>query len=442
MPTETQLRAEILNRVQQLYALRREEETYVPGKSRVHYAGRVYDEREMQAMVDSVLDFRLTLGPYGDAFAECLRQYMGMKHALIVNSGSSANLLAVSALCSPNLPDPLKPGDEVITAALAFPTTLNPVLQNGLVPVFVDLEDGTYNLDAGLLNRALSERTRAILVAHTLGNPAQMDMIMGFAQAHGLYVIEDTCDALDSRYQGRLCGSFGDMATMSFYAAHHITMGEGGAVVTNNTVLYRQALSLRDWGRACWCRTGEENPQGACGCRFSHKFVGLPEGYDHKYVTSSIGYNLKPLDIQCAMGVEQLKKLPDFTAKRKANFARLAEGLTPYANRLQLPTALPGADPSWFALPLMVREGAGFTRSELVQWLEEGNIETRMVFAGNILKHPAYRTIHCRIAGPLHNTEKVLHNAFFIGVYPGLTSHMLDYVLDRFDQFMAGHPAS
>jgi CDP-6-deoxy-D-xylo-4-hexulose-3-dehydrase len=330
------------------------------------------------------------------------------------------------------------PGDEVITAALAFPTTLNPVLQNGLIPVFVDVEDGTYNLDASQLSQAVSERTRAILVAHTLGNPARMDVIMAFAKAHGLSVIEDTCDALDSRYQGRLCGTFGDMATLSFYAAHHITMGEGGAVVTNSTAQYRQALSLRDWGRACYCRTGENNPLGACGRRFSHKFEGLPDGYDHKYVYTNIGYNLKPLDIQCAMGVEQLKKLPDFAARRKANFARLTAGLAGHQGALQLPMALPGADPSWFALPLMVREGAGFSRADLVQWLEEGNIETRMVFAGNILKHPAYRTIRCRVAGPLPNTERVLRDAFFIGVYPGLTANMLDYVLERIDRFFAG----
>jgi CDP-6-deoxy-D-xylo-4-hexulose-3-dehydrase len=435
MNEEGWLRDEIMERIRQLYLLRKESEAFVPGKTRVHYAGRVYDEREMQAMADSLLDFRLTLGPAGERFTSVFASMMGMKHALAVNSGSSANLVAMGALCSPNIARPLRPGDEVITAALAFPTTLNPIVQYGLVPVFVDTEEGTYNLDASLLERAFSERTRAVFVAHTLGNPADMDTIMAFARAHGLYVIEDTCDALDSRFGGKLCGTFGDLSTFSFYAAHHITMGEGGAVLTDSAELYRQALSLRDWGRACYCRTGEENPMGACGRRFSHRFEGLPEGYDHKYVYSNIGYNLKPLDMQCAMGLEQLKKLPMFTQRRKLNFSRLYEGLMKYEDYFILPRALPDFEPSWFAFPLTVRDGAGFARGDIVAHLEAGLIETRMLFAGNALRQPAYRNIAHRVAGNLENTERALHGAFFIGVYPGLTEQMIDYMLERFGSF-------
>lgn len=437
MPNETQLRNEIMDRIRQLYELRRDAQAFIPGKTKVHYAGRVYDEKEMQAMADSLLDFTLTLGANGDSFVSEFAAMMGMKHGLVVNSGSSANLVAVSALCSPNLPRPIPQGCEVITAALAFPTTLNPIIQNGLVPVFVDVEEGTYNLDASLLEQALSDKTRAIVLAHTLGNPADMETVMEFARAHALYVVEDVCDALDSRLNGRRCGTFGDLSTYSFYAAHHITMGEGGAVLTDSAELYRQALSIRDWGRACFCRTGEETPLGACGKRFSGHFEGLPEGYDHKYVYSNIGYNLKPLDIQCAMGIEQLKKLPQFTLKRREHFTRLYEGLREHGDVFILPRALKGAEPSWFAFPLQVREGAGFTRNDIVRYLEEGNIETRMLFAGNILRHPAYRRISHRISGGLAETERVLQDAFFIGVFPGLTEPMLDYMLERINQFLA-----
>jgi|GEM_PF-111263 len=438
MDREQEIREEILSKVGELYRLREDGSAFVPGKTRIHYAGRVYDEREMQAVVNSALDFHLTLGKEGQAFAAAFAQYMGARHALAVNSGSSANLLAIGALCSRHIPRPLAPGDEVITTALTFPTTLNPILQYGLVPVFADVEKGSYNIDPGLLEQALSEKTRAIVFAHTLGNPARMDAIMAFAKAHGLYVIEDTCDALDSRYDGRLCGTFGDMATFSFYAAHHITMGEGGAVVTNDTDLYRQALSLRDWGRACYCKTGEANPLGACGRRFSHTYEGLPDGYDHKYVYSNIGYNLKPLDIQCAMGLEQLKKLPAFSRKRKENFAALYAALQKHEAHFILPRSLDNADPSWFCFPLTVREGAPFSRHDIVTYLENRQIETRMLFAGNILRHPGYQNIARRIAGELPNTENILRNTFFIGVYPGLTQEMLSYMAEAIDAFMAG----
>jgi len=437
MNTEKELRDEILEKTKQLYLLREEEKSFVPGKTRVHYAGRVFDEKEMQAVVNSALDFWLTLGKNGDRFVSDFTSLMGMKYGLVLNSGSSANLVAVSALCSPNILRPLLPGDEVITTALAFPTTLNPILQNGLAPVFVDVEEGTYNIDASKLEQALSDKTRAIIFAHTLGNPAEMDVIMNFARAHDLYVIEDTCDALDSLYDGKRCGTYGNLSTYSFYAAHHITMGEGGALLTNDLNLFRQALSIRDWGRACYCRTGEENPNGACGHRFDHRFEGLPDGYDHKYVYSNIGYNLKPLDSQCAMGIEQLKKLPDFTAKRKKNFKTLYNALKEYEKFFILPKSLPKADPSWFSLPITVRDGSPFSRKEIVCYLEDHQVETRMLFTGNILKHPAYKGIAYRIAGELKNTEKVLDDTFFIGVYPGLTEEMLQYVADTFRAFLS-----
>lgn len=439
MDSEQQLKSVILEEVALLYQLKKETQEFIPGKTRIHYSGRVFDEKEMQALVDSALDFWLTLGPKGSKFIENFLSYMGMPYGLVLNSGSSANLTAVSALCSPQIERPLLPGDEVITPALAFPTTLNPIIQNGLVPVFLDIEEGSYNLDATKLEEALSEKTRAILFAHTLGNPADMDSILEFAKLHGLYVMEDTCDALDSRYGGKLCGTFGDVSTFSFYAAHHLSMGEGGALLTNNITLYRQALSIRDWGRTCWCQTGEANPNGACGHRFEHKYKNLPYGYDHKYVFSNIGYNLKPLDLQCAIGIEQLKKLPLFTEKRKQNFDILYGALKEYESSFILPRKLPKSDPSWFAFPLTVKPDAAFSRRDIVAYLEEHQIETRMLFGGNILKHPAYENIRYRISGTLDQTEKVLENTFFIGVYPGLTEEMLDYTIKIFSDFMDQH---
>lgn len=438
MEREQQLQQEIMQKVEELYHLRENKREFIPGKTKIHYAGRVYDEKEMQAIIKSALDFHLTLGKEGQAFTAAFQEYMGMRHALVTNSGSSANLLAMSALCSKNIPKPLMPGDEVITTALTFPTTLNPILQNGLIPVFVDVEEGTYNIDAKLLETAFSRKTRAIMFAHAVGNPAEIDAIMAFAKEHGLYVVEDVCDALDSRYDGRLCGTFGDLSTYSFYAAHHMAMGEGGAVLTNNTQLYRQALSLRDWGRACYCQTGETDPQGACGRRFSHKYENLPDGYDHKYVFSNIGYNLKPLDLQCAMGLEQLKKLPTFSAKRKAHFQTLYDVLKDYERYLILPRTLPKSDPSWFCFPLTVRADAPFTRNDFVMYLESRQIETRMLFSGNILRHPGYKDIKYRIAGDLTQAENTLQNAFFIGVYPGLTEKMMEYMVETIRAFFAG----
>lgn len=432
---EGTIREEIKKKVIELYNLRNKGKSFIPGKTKINYSGRVFDEKEMTAAVDSLLDFWLTLGVKGNEFCSSFKEFSGTKYCMVTNSGSSSNLLAVSALCSPNIKNPLKPGDEVITTAMTFPTTLNPILQNGLVPVFLDIEQATYNINANLIEEAVTEKTRTIVIAHTLGNPAEMDKIMDIAKRYKLYVVEDTCDALGSKYDGKLCGTFGDFSTYSFYAAHHITMGEGGAICTGSEELYRTAISLRDWGRACYCRTGEQNPEGACGHRFDFKFGDLPEGYDHKYVYSNIGYNLKPLDIQCAIGIEQLKKLPLFMERRKYNFSALYKCFKQYEEYFILPEALPKSDPCWFAIPLTVRRSAGFTKNDFVEYLEERKIETRMLFAGNILKQPGYKNIKYRIYGDLKYTDEVLERTFFLGVFPGINDEKLEYMIDTIDDF-------
>lgn len=435
MREESIIREEILERVKELYLAREDKKTFIPGKTKVNYAGRVFDEKEMVAVVDSVLDFWLTLGPKGVQFCEEFKNYLGMNYCLVTNSGSSSNLVAVTALCSKDIKNPMKPGDEVITTAMTFPTTLAPIIQNGLIPVFIDIEEDTYNIDASKIEDAITDKTRAIMFAHTLGNPAEMDKIMDIAKKYNLYVIEDTCDALDSKYDGKYCGTYGDFSTNSFYAAHHMTMGEGGAICTNSGELYRAALSVRDWGRACFCQTGEANPKGACNHRFDFKFEGLPDGYDHKYVYNNIGYNLKPLDIQCAMGIEQLKKLPSFTEARKYNFDVLYNCFKKYEDKFILPRALSKAEPSWFAIPITVREDAGFSKKDFVTFLESKLIETRMLFAGNILRQPGYKDINCRIVGDLKNTDQVLYRTFFLGVYPGMTGERLEYITNTIDLF-------
>lgn len=435
MNREIELRNEILEKVKEIYNIRKENEKFIPGLSRVHYSGRVFDQNEMIELVDSVIDFWLTLGPEGKEFEKRMSEYLGMKKFIVCNSGSSANLLAVSALCSRMNYNQLKPGDEVITTAATFPTTLAPIIQNNLIPVFVDVELGTYNIDPEMIEKAISQKTKAIMFAHTLGNPAKMDKIMEIAKKYNLYVIEDTCDALDSKYDGKLVGTFGDISTYSFYAAHHMTMGEGGALATNNYLLARIITSLRDWGRDCFCATGEKNPLGACKNRFNHKFPGLPDGYDHKYVFSNIGYNFKPLDLQCAIGIEQLKKLPEFTRTRIQNFNRLYKVFEKYNDKVFLPMAYEKSEPSWFSFPITIKENAGFTRKEIVNFLEEKNIETRMLFGGNILRQPAFEAIKCRVVGDLKNTEIILHNTFFLGVFPGITKEKMDYVIQCIEEF-------
>ena len=410
---------------------------FTPGVDLTHYAGRVFDGDELCALVDSSLDFFLTANRYADRFESEFAEYLGLSDALLVNSGSSANLLAVATLTSPKLRDRrLKRGDEVITVAAGFPTTVAPLVQHQLVPVFVDVNLGDYTAVPEQLARAIGPRTRAIMMAHTLGVPFDVEAVMSLAKAHDLWVIEDNCDALGSRYRSRLTGTFGDLATFSFYPAHHITMGEGGAVATNDPSLARIARSFRDWGRDCYCAGGENN---TCGTRFSQQFGTLPAGFDHKYVYSHIGYNLKVTDMQAAIGCAQLGKLDGFIAARRANFDFLLNALRAYDDRLLLPRATPHSEPSWFGFAITVRADAGFSRAELVKFLEAERIETRSLFAGNLLRHPAFEHIQHRVAADLANTDRITRDTFFIGVYPGLDRVRLQHVADSFSRFMAHH---
>lgn len=432
------LRQEILQKVAEYYALAHADRPFVPGETKVHYAGRVYDASEMIHMVDAVLDFWLTLGRFGDQFEARLSGFLGLEHALLVNSGSSANLVAVEALLSREMgARRLRPGDEVIVPAVSFPTTVAPLVRGGLVPVFVDCDLGSYNPNLDAVEAAIGERTGAVIFAHTLGNPVDMTRLMAIARRHGLFVVEDICDALGSRWDGQLVGTFGDIATLSFYPAHHITLGEGGAVVTDRAKLAKIACSVRDWGRACWCTHRDTGPDGACGHRFDFKVPGLSGTYDHKYLYSNVGYNLKPTDVQAALGVAQLQKLPDFIAARKRNFRRLYEGLQAFEEHLLLPSWDPRADVSWFAFPLTVRESAPFERRALLRWLEGRSVETRLLFAGNVTRQPAYRNVTCRTVGDLPNADRVMCDTFFVGVYPGLDEPRLDYVLETFAAFFA-----
>lgn len=430
-----QLRQDIQEKVAAYYRAAHADRPFVPGETRIHYAGRVFDERELIALVDTALDFWLTFGREGLAFEEALAGYYGVSNAIMVNSGSSANLAAVATLCSSQTPNPLRPGDEVITPAATFPTTVAPLVQHNLTPVFVDCELGSYQIDVDAVEAALSGRTRMIFVPHILGNMAPMDRLAEIAQRHGLYLIEDVCEAMGSRYNGRLLGTFGQMSTLSFYPAHHITTAEGGAVLTNDDALAKTCRSIRDWGRDCWCdhRTGNSN--GACGKRFSYQIPGVPGAYDHKYLYSNVGYNLRPTDLQAALGLVQLEKLPAFEQARKRNFKILYDGLKPFEEFLILPAWDARADVSWFALPMTVRPEAPFARGDLVDWLEKRGIETRFLFAGNILRQPGFVGIPHRTVGELTHTDLVMRATFFVGVYPGLDELRLAYMLEQFEAF-------
>ena len=434
MTEADRLRQSILAQVADYYDIAHKNKEFVAGESRVHYAGRVYDADELQSLVGAALDFWLTAGPVADQFEQRLSQILGTREIIPVNSGSSANLVAVSALCSKQLRNGLKPGDEVIVPAASFPTTINPLIQNGLVPVFIDSRMGDYNLDPDYFEEALSERTKAIMFAHTLGNPANMDVVMAFVRKNNLFLIEDTCDALGSKWDGKPVGTFGQVATLSFYPAHHITTGEGGAVYTTSRRLGKIARSLRDWGRDCWC--GYDNPvDGKCGIRFEREIPGVPGCYDHRYYYSEIGYNLKMTDLQAAVGLAQLNKLPAFISQRKANYAYLSEALVAFQEHLLLPTAHEKADPSWFAFPISVRDEAPFTRYELTTFLEHRHVETRPLFAGNILKQPAYKDINHRVIGNLQVTDQIMRTTFFVGLFPGLGRTHLDYMIDSLSDF-------
>jgi CDP-6-deoxy-D-xylo-4-hexulose-3-dehydrase len=423
------LREQIAALVREYHREQFSHRTFTPGIDLVHYGGRVFDDAELVNLVDAGLDFFLTANRYAERFEAGFADYFGLSDALLVNSGSSANLVALTTLTSPALGDRrLMPGDEVITVAAAFPTTVAPILQNNLVPVFVDINLGSYTADSDQLREAIGPRTRAIMMAHPLGVPFDLDTVMDLARRHDLWVVEDNCDALGSRYRDRLTGTFGHLATVSFYPAHHITMGEGGCVITGDETLGRIARSIRDWGRDCYCAGGESN---TCGTRFSQQFGSLPRGFDHKYVYSHIGYNLKVTDMQAAIGCAQLEKLEGFIASRRANFDRLMDILRPYDDRLLLPAATPHSQPSWFGLVISVREDAGFSRDDLVRFLEANRVETRSLFAGNLLRHPAFERVPHRIVRDLANTDLAMHHTFFIGVYPGLDSAQLDYVASR-----------
>jgi CDP-6-deoxy-D-xylo-4-hexulose-3-dehydrase len=431
------LRGKIVDLVRQYFEEAFAAQPFIPGKTTIPYAGRVFDADELIQLVDASLDFWLTAGRFAEQFEHEFARFFGLRHAVLVNSGSSANLLALSTLTSPQLGDRrIQPGDEVITAATGFPTTVNPIIQNHFVPVFVDTLIPTYNIDVHQLEAAWSSKTRAVMLAHTLGNPFDLDKVLDFVHRHNLWLIEDCCDAVGAKYRGKLVGTFGNLATTSFYPAHHITMGEGGCVLIDHPALKKLVESFRDWGRDCWCEPGKEN---TCGKRFDWQMGGLPRGYDHKYIYSHIGYNLKLTDMQAAVGVAQLKKLPRFIEARRHNFQLLFDGLRDLEEYFVLPQATAQSEPSWFGFPIAIRSNAPFSRKQVVEFLESRKISTRLLFGGNLVRQPAYHQVPSRVVGKLENADFVMSNVFWIGVYPGLTPAMLDYILDAFHQLDTIH---
>ena len=429
------LKNEILEKTKEYYSLvhDKSEQDFIPGESRVNYGGRFFDEKELVNLVDSSLEFWLTSGRYCQQFEIEFAAKIGVKHCLLVNSGSSANLVAFMTLTSHKLKErAIKRGDEVITVAAGFPTTVSPLLQYGTVPVFVDVELGTYNIDCSQLESALSEKTKAVMIAHTLGNPFDLAKVKAFCDQHNLWLIEDNCDALGSEYAGRQTGTFGDIATSSFYPPHHLTMGEGGAVYMKSGKLKMIAESFRDWGRDCFCPSGKDD---SCGKRFGWSLGTLPKGYDHKYIYSHFGYNLKVTDMQAAIGVAQLKKLDDVTTARRENFKLLHDGLKDLEEYLILPKATESSDPSWFGFPITVKDNSPVSRAQIVAELEKNNIQTRMLFAGNLTRHPCFDEIRgddsiYRVIGDLKNTDKIMNDTFWVGVYPGMTKQMIEFMIE------------
>ncbi len=435
--TSKDLKSEILQLIDEYYQSAFTTSAFVPGKTPIPYAGRVFDQDELKYLVESALDLWLTTGRFADEFEDDFARFIGVNHCLLVNSGSSANLLALACLTSPKLGTRrLRPGDEVITVAAGFPTTVNPIFQCRLVPVFLDITIPTYNIDVSLLESAFSDKTKAIVLAHTLGNPFDLSTVIKFARQHNLWLIEDCCDAVGATYNRQKVGTFGELSTVSFYPAHHITMGEGGCVLTNQPLLKDLVQSFRDWGRDCWCDPGKDN---TCGKRFKMQLGKLPHGYDHKYTYSHIGYNLKMTDLQAAVGVAQLKKLPEFIEARRRNYQLLREGLSDLNEYFILPEATSNSDPSWFGLPLAVRPESRFHREQVIDYLESHKIATRLLFGGNLLRQPAYcdnEDIQFRTVGDLNNSDFALDRVFWIGVYPGLESTMIEYMLDCFHRLV------
>lgn len=428
------IRAQIAQLVEQYAVIALASQPFKPGTSAVPPSGKAIGAEELKLMVEASLDGWLTTGRFNDEFEQKLAKFIGVKYLLTVNSGSSANLVAFSTLTSPKLGDrAIKPGDEVIGVAAGFPTTVNPILQFGAVPVFVDVELGTYNIDPEKIEAAISPRTKAIMLAHTLGNPYNLDVVTALCRKHGLWLIEDCCDALGSTYDGRMAGTFGDIGTLSFYPAHHITMGEGGAVFTNNSELRQIAESFRDWGRDCYCPPGKDN---TCGRRFCWKLGDLPEGYDHKYTYSHLGYNLKITDMQAACGLAQLAKADGFIQRRKDNFAFLKNRLASCEEFVILPEATARSAPSWFGFPITLRDNAPTSRGNLLDYLNQSHVGTRLLFAGNLTRQPYMQGRNFRISGELTNTEVVMHRTFWIGVQPSLSEEMLDYSASRIEAFL------
>lgn len=440
MTKEQQLKQEILDKTKEYYELvhkTQQTKPFIAGQSRVNYAGRVFDEKEMINLVDSSLDFWLTYGDYSKKFEKELAKFLGVRWTFLVNSGSSANLLAFYALTSPLLKErQVKRGDEVITVAAGFPTTVAPIVQYGAVPVFVDMELTHFNIDVTQLEQALSPKTKAVMIAHTLGNPFNIKAVKAFCDKHNLWLIEDNCDALGSTYEGKPTGTWGDIGTSSFYPPHHMTMGEGGATYTNNPLLKKIMLSMRDWGRDCWCESGVDN---TCGCRFTQQFGSLPKGYDHKYVYSHFGFNLKVSDMQAAVGCAQLEKFPSFVEKRKENFKKLYNGLKDI-QELTLVEPQPNSDPSWFGFMMTLTKEAKFIRNDLVEYLENNNIQTRNLFAGNMLRHPMFDALikdkEYKVIGELPNTDKIMNDSFWIGLYPGMGDEAIEYMVEKIRGFV------
>jgi CDP-6-deoxy-D-xylo-4-hexulose-3-dehydrase len=429
-----QLRQQILKLTAEFHAEAFPTRTFVPGSSNVPVSGKVIDAADISAVVESALDAWFTTGRWAKEFEKKLARFVGVRSASLVNSGSSANLVAFSALTSPKLGDrAIKPGDEVITVAAGFPTTVNPIFQSRCIPVFIDVVLPTYDIDVTKLEEAKSDKTKAVMIAHTLGNPFNLDAVVAFCKKYNLWLIEDCCDALGTTYKGKKVGTFGDIATLSFYPAHHITMGEGGAVLTDKPALQVLIDSFRDWGRDCWCEPGVDN---TCGKRFDWQLGTLPCGYDHKYTYSHVGYNLKATDMQAALGVSQLDKVEHFIARRKENFAYLKNALKPLEQYLLLPESTPDSDPSWFGFPVGVKEDAPFTRDQMTRAFDEAKIGTRNIFAGNLLRQPAYEGLEYRVIGEMTGTDFVMNNVFWLGTFPGLTNEMLDYIAETAAAFV------